>query len=62
MAANDANDYRDADTGPNDTAERTESSADSAGGPEPAGAETAGALGAPTPTRDTQQATEDSDS
>ncbi|GAB2914306.1 hypothetical protein GCM10027047_10400 [Rhodococcus aerolatus] len=62
MAANDARDYDEpADVGENDTAERTESGDDSAGGPEPAGAETAGALGAPTPSKDTESAAEPGD-
>ena len=62
MAANDARDYDVPDeVGENDTAERTEDTDDGAGGPEPAGAETAGALGAPTPSRSTEQAAEPSD-
>lgn len=45
----------------NDTAKDAESDHDSAAGPEPTGAETPGALGAPTPSRRTEQASDSDD-
>ena len=62
MAANDARDYDEPDdVGENATAERTEDTDDGAVGPEPAGAETAAALGAPTPSRSTEHAADPAD-
>ncbi len=45
----------------NETAKNTETSRDSAAGPEPTGAQTPGALGAPTPSGRTQHATDPDD-
>ncbi len=46
---------------PNETAKGTEKKQDSASGPEPTGAETPGALGAPTPSSRTEHATDPDD-
>ena len=62
MALNDHQDYDEPDdVGENETARRTTDDDDGAVGPEPTGAETAAALGAPTPSRSTEAAAEPTD-